>query len=136
MLTYEELLADISDAIIIFTESCGSYCELGAFADDVDRLTKKMIIVNDKKYEGAQSFLTKGPLAKAEAHGAKVAYADVELGGILHSDDLRKIIFELLKEFDNEKSGINKRVINKSDLVCVDSFIRLYMLARFEDEIG
>ena len=32
LLTFEEFLAEISDAIILFCESPGSYCELGAFA--------------------------------------------------------------------------------------------------------
>lgn len=52
LLTFEEFLAEVSDVIILFVESPGSFCELGAFVFAENLFSDKLIIVIDKKYEG------------------------------------------------------------------------------------
>ena len=47
LLTFEEFLAEVSDAIILFVESPGSFCELGAFAYADSLFSDKMIVVLD-----------------------------------------------------------------------------------------
>lgn len=63
LLTFEEILAEISDAVIIYVESMGSACELGAFAY-VDSMLSKLLVINDVEYRGAQSFINDGPIKK------------------------------------------------------------------------
>ncbi|MDD4282504.1 MAG: retron St85 family effector protein [Bacilli bacterium] len=63
LLTFEEILAEISDAVIIYIESMGSACELGAFAY-VDSMLSKLLVINDLEYRGAQSFINDGPIKK------------------------------------------------------------------------
>lgn len=63
ILTFEKLLAIISDEIIIITESAGTYCELGAFVLN-DDFMKKTIVINEDVKEYRNSFITKGPIAK------------------------------------------------------------------------
>ena len=75
LLTFEEFLAEVSDAIILFVESPGSFCELGAFAYAEKLFSDKLIIVIDEKYNGDKSFIITGPTAKAKKDGAKVIYA-------------------------------------------------------------
>lgn len=48
LLTFEEFLAEVSDAIILFVESPGSFCELGAFAYAEKLFSDKLIIVIDE----------------------------------------------------------------------------------------
>lgn len=63
MLTFEELLAELSDSIIVIVESDGTKCELGAFTLN-DRLCEKLIIINDEKYSNMNSFINHGPIKK------------------------------------------------------------------------
>lgn len=63
ILSFEEVLAEISDKIIIIPESAGSYCELGAFAIS-DSIIDKLIVINKDNKKYAKSFITLGPLKK------------------------------------------------------------------------
>lgn len=63
LLTFEEILADISHSIIILLESSGTFCELGAFATHTE-LAPKLCVVNDSKYRDVTSFITQGPIRK------------------------------------------------------------------------
>ena len=65
ILTFEEVLAEISEYIIIITESPGTYCELGAFALN-DSFANKTIVINEDNLEYKNSFITKGPIRKIE----------------------------------------------------------------------
>ena len=63
--TFEKMLAEISDHIIIVTESPGTFCELGAFVMD-DRCRAKTTVINEEKDEHKESFITKGPIKMLE----------------------------------------------------------------------
>ncbi|MEL7566422.1 MAG: retron St85 family effector protein [Dehalobacterium sp.] len=62
-LTFEEVLAELSDDILIIVESYGTVCELGAFTTN-DKFFKKLIVINDNKYKDKKSFINKGPVRK------------------------------------------------------------------------
>lgn len=63
LLRLEEVLADISTAILIIVESLGSACELGAFAF-LDKTISKLWVINDVQYCKEESFISTGPLEK------------------------------------------------------------------------
>lgn len=63
LLTFEELLLELSSTVVIIVESFGSACELGAFSF-VDKSLDKLLIINDKKHKGKKSFINEGPLKK------------------------------------------------------------------------
>lgn len=124
LLTFEEFLAEVSDAIILFVESPGPFCELGAFAYAEKLFSDKLIIVIDEKYEGDKSFIITGPTAKAQKDGAKVIYAPLSGTGLLSSADLRKIVDENSAEFASKSSQSNKRHPNKDETyISVNTFI-------------
>jgi hypothetical protein len=58
---FEELLSSISDCILIFPESAGSYSEVGIFAV-IERIRNKTLIANDSSHEKNDSFLNLGPI--------------------------------------------------------------------------
>lgn len=65
-------------AIVLIADSVGSYCELGLFAhvqahDDTNR--RDFILIVDRDFEGAPSYLNAGP-AKAVQHFGVVYYED------------------------------------------------------------
>lgn len=124
LLTFEEFLAEVSDAIILFVESPGSFCELGAFAYAEKLFSDKLIIVIDEKYKGDKSFIITGPAAKAQKDGAKIIYAPLCGTGLLSSADLRKIVDEKAKEFASKSASGNKRRPNKNGAgISVNTFI-------------
>jgi len=76
LLTFEEFIAALCDVIILFAESWGSICELGAFSAR-DSLVKKMMVINDRSHIDAPSFITLGPIARImEYNKESVIYTD------------------------------------------------------------
>lgn len=124
LLTFEEFLAEVSDVIVLFVESPGSFCELGAFSYAEKLFSDKLIIVIDEKYKGDKSFIITGPTAKAEKDGAKIIYAPLNGTGLLSSADLRRVFDEKIKEFGSKNAKVNKRAINHiEEKITINSFI-------------
>lgn len=65
LLTTEERMVHYADCLLMFLESESTFAELGAFAikDDV---AKRLLLVNEKAHRHSDSFIAKGPVAKAE----------------------------------------------------------------------
>lgn len=124
LLTFEEFLAEVSDAIVLFVESPGSFCELGAFAYADALFSDKLIIVMNEKYRNSKSFIATGPVLKAKADGSKVVYAPIENDALLSSKELRSEILNLVDAIKNKQAKVNKRRINENeDCVFINSFI-------------
>ena len=124
LLTFEEFLAEISDAIILFCESPGSYCELGAFAYANKLFSDKLVVVIDEKYRGAKSFIMTGPVAKAEQDGATIVYAQLEDKGLLSSKELRNMVREKIEQFSSKTATLNRRKCNvDQEQVLISSFV-------------
>lgn len=66
---FEEIIAEVSTCVILFPESPGSYAELGYFATNKN-LRKKLLVVNDERFQGQDSFLSLGPIKLIDAHSA------------------------------------------------------------------
>lgn len=111
LLTFEEFLAELCDYIIIFVESFGSACELGAFTLKDKKFIRKMLIVLDKRRENDASFINQGPVAKARKNDAKIIYIDFEKA-LMGENIFVSEIDKMLNSFD-ERSAQNK--INKND---------------------
>jgi hypothetical protein len=58
---FETILADLSDCILLFPESAGSYAEAGVFASNREILTK-VLVANEVSHHNSSSFLNLGPL--------------------------------------------------------------------------
>ncbi len=59
--TFEALISEISDCVIIFPESTGSFIEVGLFSG-VKLIRAKTLIVNDFDYHAKDSFANLGPI--------------------------------------------------------------------------
>lgn len=68
--SFEKMLAEISQRIIIVTESAGTFCELGAFVMD-EECMKKTVVINEDKEEFKESFVTNGPIKMLENRDEK-----------------------------------------------------------------
>lgn len=124
LLTFEEFLAEVSDCIILFVESPGTFCELGAFTYADGLFSDKLVIVIDEKYKNDKSFIITGPVAKAQKDGANIIFAQLSGTGLLSSTTLRNTIDVKLKDFASKNSWANKRYPNQDQLkISLNSFI-------------
>ena len=74
---FEELIAEVSDCVIIFPESVGSYAELGYFAN-VAAVRKISLIVHPADMQSDDSFILRGPVDLYDKHSdfRKVIHVD------------------------------------------------------------
>ena len=141
LLTFEEYLAEVSDYVILFVESMGSACELGAFTFSDKLLMKKLLIIMSEKYKTGESFIKNGPIAKAIKKGTPVLYADLA-GPLLGSRELVGRIDDIVSSL-KERNALNKRKINTTEKVMLNSFIiemielvRLFQPIKREDIVN
>lgn len=122
LLSFEEFLAEVSDLIILFVESPGSFCELGAFAYADKLFNDKMIIVMDQQYRDSKSFIASGPVLKAQKENAKVIYADIDHNMPMTSSELLAALNQFIKMANEQRVLMNKREIGREQ-VKISSFI-------------
>jgi hypothetical protein len=65
LLTIEGRLGNFSDCIMIFCESESAFAELGAFCLK-EELVGQVLVVNDKRFRHSDSFINRGPIARAD----------------------------------------------------------------------
>lgn len=106
-LTFEELLADLSDQIIIIVESPGTICELGAFTVKKEYINK-LLIINNKAYENNKSFINEGPIKKMiDIKEDKVIWTSYEFNEFKEDFFVKSYIKEVIKrdlEFQPNKT--------------------------------
>ncbi len=62
IIEFEHLIANITDCILLFPESPGSYAELGYFSHS-ETISRKLLVAADMSKQGKDSFLMLGPFA-------------------------------------------------------------------------
>lgn len=74
LLKFESDIAQISGLILLFTESAGSFAELGAFSMEAE-ITKRLLVVIDDIHYNEDSFIKWGPISYLEnTHGDASVY--------------------------------------------------------------
>lgn len=82
ILEFESDLAQITELIILFCESAGSFTELGSFAT-VEEIAKRLLVVIRDLYVEANSFITLGPITNLRnKHDHSVYVIEDEVVGI------------------------------------------------------
>jgi hypothetical protein len=61
LLDLEEYISGLVDAVIVFVESAGSICELGAFVK-TDEIRRKLVVILSNEHNNTPSFITLGAL--------------------------------------------------------------------------
>lgn len=110
LLLQEAMMADVADLIIVFSESAGSFCELGAFTS-LPHIRAITSVVEDIKYSKDNSFLNYGPIrmiASEQSELSNVFYT--KQNNIMMSDKLTSFIFKIR---DNIRNGYNIRINEK-----------------------
>lgn len=126
LLAQEAIIADMADWLVLFAESVGSYCELGAFAA-LPHTVSIMSVVVDKRYKNSTGFLLNGPVKVVEnckAPLSDVFYSDLECP--MENAEFESTVLNIRDLVEkNEKFPTNKgrKTINHSpDTITVGSF--------------
>lgn len=120
LLTFEELLLDLSDELILFVESYGTVAELGAFSmSELGNNYSKLIIINDNKYLNEKSFISEGPIKKLRELGSIVEYGNINDGALLSERNILNVLNALVS---NSKKVRTKKV-NSTEKISINPFI-------------
>lgn len=116
ILTFEEVLAEISEYIIIIAESPGTFCELGAFAMH-DAFVNKIIVINEDNEEYKSSFISLGPIKKIETQNEKnvILYGSKSL--LKNSLELKDMIRTIASKEVRYTPNLNPQEISLKNLI-------------------
>jgi hypothetical protein len=64
---FEKLIGEISDCVLIFPESPGSFAEMGVFSQ-IPSIRRKTLVVNDYRYQATDSFASLGPISTIDRY--------------------------------------------------------------------
>lgn len=117
LLTQEAVIADVSDSLILFAESVGSFCELGAFAA-LQHIRSILTVGVDKHHTSNQSFLMKGPVSVV----AKMGYPlnkvfPLNLNCPMDSPEFSAFVNGIrgtVKQSESKKINRNRKKLNNS----------------------
>lgn len=126
ILDIEHKISEFADVVLIVLESESAFAELGAFSHA--SLRKKLVVINDKRFEKAGSFINLGPIkAIEEASGANhIIHYSMAADGVKKRDaigDVFSPLYDLLKAPLSSKqrimtaSSFNPAVIFNKDSV-------------------
>lgn len=126
-MTFEELLAELSDEIIIIVESPGTVCELGAFSCGTDFI-KKLTVINNKQYEHNNSFINNGPIKKIfDINDTAVNYIPYEINKFKNDFLVKKIIKDIsLKQITYTPNKNNRKLDLKNLIYELLNIIELF----------
>ncbi|WP_133118093.1 retron St85 family effector protein [Burkholderia ubonensis] len=102
-LDLEHEISAIADKILIVLESPSAFCELGAFAHPT--LRKKLVIINDSKFRGSNSFIETGPIAAATEAKSPTLWYPMGANGITETDGIGTIFSDLADALDTRATA-------------------------------
>ena len=118
---FEDIIGEVSDCVVLFPESPGSFAELGYFARSI-RLRKKLLVVNDLDLQGQDSFISLGPINLVDNHSLFRPAIQIQYG--------EEPQFHLIKERISKRiSGKNRKRFqhsNYSDLELREKFFIIF----------
>ena len=106
---FEDIIGEVSECVILFPESPGSYAELGYFAKNKD-LRKKLLVVNNEKLQGQDSFIALGPIKLIDQYSKfqqtiQLTYLDEPNFGLVKERLDNRIGSQKRKRFNAKKYG-------------------------------
>lgn len=94
--SFEELLSQVAECVVIFVESPGSIAELGYFAKS-NEISAKLLVVNDLDFQSRESFINNGPV---QLISGKSAFRPTVHLNLTNSESDFRYIKERLSRFE------------------------------------
>ena len=106
LVEFERDIAQISDMVLLFSESPGSFTELGSFSS-YKEIYEKLLVVVQSKYLTKSSFILKGPVTflrrKYKNSVFSITNGQVGIKGISFSSVKPEVLLSVLKSPINER---------------------------------
>ncbi len=122
---FEELVAALSYAIVVFPEAAGSFAETGYFSA-IPSISRKCIVVMDSNHQHTDSFLSLGPAKKISEES--VFHPNVNLDYIAPEF---KTLVERIKSRRLQKTRKSLKIDKFSDLSYFEIAALLHTIVRF-----
>jgi len=138
LLDIENDISKFADYIILVLESESTFCELGAFATN-DNLRGKLIVINDRKHQDADSFINLGPIkAISERSNDNVIYYKMEGEGKIFGDGIGETFSKLYQLIHKNPSTRRTRIteFNPKEYFTKDGLRFLHDLIYFSGPIS
>lgn len=116
---FEELVGELSHAIVIFPEAPGSFAETGYFAK-TKPLAEKTLLVLNSQYQSNDSFIMMGPARRFEEQSKFNPNLQIDF----QNPDFPAVL-ERIKRFDLSK---NRKSIDVDELTSYDIFCLIYKI--------
>jgi hypothetical protein len=113
LVKFEADMAQICEMVLLFSESPGSFTELGSFAM-IEGMSEKILVAIQGKYTSKATFITKGPLANLRREHPKSVYSFADatvdiIDGDLTTVDCEKLAKILIKPIADRLDEIEKK---------------------------
>ena len=118
---FESILADISDCVVLFPESPGSYSEAGFFSQS-EEIRKKVLIVNNAKMQSVDSFLSIGPIDLFNS------YSRFKSAIYIDYDAIKPRFLDIKKRIENRLPTKQREIFNFDDEFSLSTKNQLYLL--------
>lgn len=122
---FEDAISEISACIVLFPESPGSYAELGYFSK-IRKIRKKLLVVNDAKFQSQDSFITLGPI--------EIVNKFSNFRPTIHISCAEETPFDVVKKrIENRIPSTNRKlykVKEYSDFTFLDKFYQVFEIIR------
>lgn len=130
---FEELVGELSHAIVIFPEAPGSFAETGYFAQ-TESLAKKSLLVLDLNHQGSDSFIMMGPARRYEEQSRFQPNIQIDFD---NPDFL--VILKRMQRFSLPKNrkAIDFKKLSSYDIFClIFKIFDLLIVATYEDLVA
>jgi len=132
---FEETIANLSRAVILFPEAAGSFAEVGYFSALPD-ISKKTVLALDSSFQGKDSFISLGPAKKIGNQSSFQPAIQIDYRNPNFKDIIERI--DRIKPNGNRKHLVVGRMTETSDydLVCLVSKAISIMSIATESDIN
>jgi hypothetical protein len=125
LVKFESDIAQVCELVLLFSESPGSFTELGSFAM-LPAISEKLLLVVQSKYLSKSSFITKGPVASLKRDYPKsvFSFADATAGiadGVVSSVNEKTLVAILAPSIEQRLKQTEDRTtldISKFNHLC------------------
>lgn len=137
LLTFEELLTELSDEIILLVESPGTICELGAFSFD-ENIMRKLFVINNDSHINTNSFINEGPIEKVRKYREdRVAFINYDFNQFKRDFRLKQHLSHICEMEITIKPNLqHKELILKNLIYELLNIIQIFHPLTIEELIG
>ena len=123
---FEDIIGAVSDCIILFPESPGSFTELGYFAR-TEEIARKLLVVHDAALQGKDSFILgvihNVDLTSYFKPAIQLQYSDPNFGLVRDRLEQRQLVGKKRTRFEYKPHG---KLASRERFLCTFEIIRLF----------